>query len=576
MWNQTYSRSAPFDARRYRYPQNTPGNEILSPTNTVKSSPNWDEVVSLMTTLDEVARAFPVVEIAVVTFKSEMALGRYTTHQQLIGLYSEMITMMRSLTIAKRFGENIAKESLYRRLEATSKAAAKAIQDFSAACTPYRAETATERYLLRTAEWRNIAQEYSKIFKEIRIEFMNIMLEVLEISPSFSIGESSNGWIQDLALSELSHTPNALENHIDELDLNALHMVHSALDGDFSTIPTESSGKILDLLYATLITNGYHGIPLSPTDRPRLRTALRQLSFRSDQLPSALFLTGVVCNDLEAVRGGSFADILTGTYNGRVVAIKRLRTFSGALADQTAKFRLALQREALIWSMLSHDHVLPFLGTSVTILKASLCLILPWMENGNVIDCLNQLKLEERFDLQQLVHKWIHQVALGLEYLHAEHTVHADLRGPNILVDENENIRLADFGLARVLAHQMNTMTTGDHTNSQWAAPELLDPEHYDQTSARPTEASDIYAFASVCIELYTGKSPYGQSNMLSIAWKIVQRDLRPLRPAFCVADAAMPEALWAVITQAWSPLPAHRQAATQLVTQTRQYPLWI
>jgi len=158
--------------------------------------------------------------------------------------------------------------------------------------------------------------------------------------------------------------------------------------------------------------------------------------------------------------------------------------------------------------------------------------------------------------------------------LHAEGVVHGDLRGPNLLVDQNESIRLADFGLARLVETLGHTMTSGSPTNTQWTAPEVLNPEYFGSKSTRVTERSDVYSFACVCIELYTCDPPfhchYGISSY-TLPTKVVDSNLRPDRPMFCAANEAMPDELWTLINRSWAPFAAERPAAAQLVSSMSQ-----
>lgn len=97
----------------------------------------------------------------------------------------------------------------------------------------------------------------------------------------------------------------------------------------------------------------------------------------------------------------------------------------------------------------------------------------------------------------------LHQIALGLVYLHSEGIVHGDLHAGNILIDETGGVRLADFGLSLL------SEGTGYNYGSQhgggavhFTAPELFDPDAFGLKSSRPTFRSDIYALACVCIEV--------------------------------------------------------------------------
>ena len=68
----------------------------------------------------------------------------------------------------------------------------------------------------------------------------------------------------------------------------------------------------------------------------------------------------------------------------------------------------------------------------------------------------------------------------------------------NVLIDDGEHAQLADFGLAIVTDATLGTTSTKRSGSSRWMAPELLDP----QVKFKRTHASDVYAFACLCIEV--------------------------------------------------------------------------
>lgn len=132
-------------------------------------------------------------------------------------------------------------------------------------------------------------------------------------------------------------------------------------------------------------------------------------------------------------------------------------------------------------------------------------------------------------------------MAQGLEYLHSQKIVHADLKGVrificssflaselsqvNILVSDAGRACLADFGLAvakdssPVYITMMTTGGTGGSLN--WSAPELL-PDMNDFSTngsdgAKPEAPCDVYAFAMVCYEVST--SPYTHSVIWTVTF---------------------------------------------------------
>jgi len=156
-----------------------------------------------------------------------------------------------------------------------------------------------------------------------------------------------------------------------------------------------------------------------------------------------------------------------------------------------------------------------------------------------------------------------------MAYLHGEGVAHGDLRGVNILVDEEENAQIGDFGLATFVhghSHNYESLRTG---NFQWQAPEIMLAEGGEST--RITPASDVYSFSHVCIELYLGQSsPYPDKvdatngvGLMKFAGEITKakNPKRPLRPDL------MPDDLWELLQKCWHPDPTARPSSNRVVS---------
>ena len=81
----------------------------------------------------------------------------------------------------------------------------------------------------------------------------------------------------------------------------------------------------------------------------------------------------------------------------------------------------------------------------------------------------------------------------------------------NVLIDEQQRPRIADFGLARVIDSQATTINSSaadGRGNLRWQAPELLQTNHFGKDTGKVTTESDVYSFAcvilEVCIWLYS------------------------------------------------------------------------
>ncbi|MFS7971653.1 putative transferase, protein kinase RLK-Pelle-LRR-XI-2 family [Helianthus anomalus] len=132
-------------------------------------------------------------------------------------------------------------------------------------------------------------------------------------------------------------------------------------------------------------------------------------------------------------------------------------------------------------------------------------LVYEFMENGSLQDILQQVKDGNR-ELDWLArHRIALGIAAGLEYLHLSHTpriVHRDLKPANVLLDDDMEARIADFGLAKSIPDADTHMTSSNVAGTLgYIAPE------YHQT-LKFTDKCDIYSFGVVLAVLVMGKLP--------------------------------------------------------------------
>jgi serine/threonine protein kinase len=102
-----------------------------------------------------------------------------------------------------------------------------------------------------------------------------------------------------------------------------------------------------------------------------------------------------------------------------------------------------------------------------------------------------------------------------MSYLHQNNIIHRDLKAANLLMDENEVVKVADFGVARVKA-QTGVMTAETGTY-RWMAPEVIEHKPYDHKA-------DVFSYGIVLWELLTGKLPYEYMTPLQAAVGVVQK----------------------------------------------------
>lgn len=239
------------------------------------------------------------------------------------------------------------------------------------------------------------------------------------------------------------------------------------------------------------------------------------------------------------VYGGDWTDPSRGGEMTRV-AIKSLR---GITDDEglLVKIRKRFLREIRVWMPLEHPNITPFLG-AMTGFGPLAAMVSPYYSKGNI----NQYTLDNpNTDKLPL----ITGVAKGLAYLHSLNILHGDLKGHNVLMDDNLSPRLADFGRSRIA--ERRGFTTAFTGTGRYMAPELTvisddltDPipatyssEGDTPDSAIPavldpliTKKSDIYAFAMVVIEILTSKLPFFYLRQEHLVVILTQDGHRPDR----------------------------------------------
>jgi serine/threonine protein kinase len=166
--------------------------------------------------------------------------------------------------------------------------------------------------------------------------------------------------------------------------------------------------------------------------------------------------------------------------------------------------------------------------------------------------------------------------AKGVEYLHSKRLVHFDLKSGNLLLgyrDRRPICKVADFGLAREKAQTFVSGVTAQRGTLPWIAPEIL------RTPDAVTEAADVYSFAIVMWELWTGREPWENTNFHALMLQLVNPEIK-LRPPIPGTEewdgpegSAPPELApgWRnLMERCWEEDPNKRPPFTQIVKELR------
>ncbi|KAB1210427.1 Brassinosteroid LRR receptor kinase [Morella rubra] len=209
------------------------------------------------------------------------------------------------------------------------------------------------------------------------------------------------------------------------------------------------------------------------------------------------------------IGSGGFGDVYKAQLkDGSIVAIKKLIHVSG---QGDREFTAEMETIGKI----KHRNLVPLLGYCKV--GEERLLVYEYMRYGSLEDVLHDQK-KVGIKLNWTARRKIAiGAARGLAFLHHNcipHIIHRDMKSSNVLLDENLEARVSDFGMARL----MSAMDTHLSVSTLAGTPGYVPPEYYQ--SFRCSTKGDVYSYGVVLLELLTGKRPtdsadFGDNNLV-------------------------------------------------------------
>jgi len=126
-------------------------------------------------------------------------------------------------------------------------------------------------------------------------------------------------------------------------------------------------------------------------------------------------------------------------------------------------------------------------------------MISEYIPKGSLFEYLHVHKLKfTEFEMLNLAF----EIAIALKYLHSRKICHCDVKSSNILLDENNKIKVSDFGLSRLKNIFLIAENKGRIGTPHWMPPEIMKGNRYE-------ESSDVYSYGMILWEMITGEIPY-------------------------------------------------------------------
>lgn len=234
---------------------------------------------------------------------------------------------------------------------------------------------------------------------------------------------------------------------------------------------------------------------------------------------------------------GSFGTVYLAlhTITGELMAVKQVespRTQMDAEAGEKRSVANAVRREIAFLRDLTHPNIVSYLGCGNS--PDHMNIFLEYVPGGSV-----QMMLKSYGALPEpLIKSFVRQILQGLEFLHSLNIIHRDIKGGNILVNDEGHVKISDFGiskkmettdfLAGVAAARRRPSMQG---SVFWMAPEVVKQTTYGFKA-------DIWSVGCLMVEMMTGSHPYPDCSQLQAIFKIGAGRIFPAIPEYASQDS--------------------------------------
>ena len=211
---------------------------------------------------------------------------------------------------------------------------------------------------------------------------------------------------------------------------------------------------------------------------------------------------------IDSLGSGGFASVYKAldTWLKKIVAIK--------IPHQQGSDLNKLLVEPQLLARLDHENIVKLISAEIQ--DNIFFIVMEYIDGQSLEDIITQkgkLNTAESIPI-------IRQIACAVDFAHLNNIIHRDLRPANVLIEKSNKVRVADFGISKLLEN-------APHAKTIIGTPPYMAPEHFE---GKTVFASDMYSIGVIFYEMLTGNLPYYDPNPSILKKKLLEESFTPPR----------------------------------------------